>query len=179
VPQLRRRNADEELRRVYRAHVRAVYAFFAYSLSRESAEDLTSSTFERVIKAYDRFDPAKASERTWILTIARNLLTDHYRRERLRTTVSTDQHPALLDRLVQQDDPLIRQLSASGILEWLRDLSSDAQEVLALRFGADLATKEIALLTGHSEANVDQMVSRSLRRLRQRAETEGVSGGSV
>jgi RNA polymerase sigma-70 factor (ECF subfamily) len=157
--------------------VRSVYAFFAYSLRREPAEDLTASTFERVLKAWHRFDPTKASERTWILAIARNLLTDHYRRESLRGVVSTDAHPALLDRLVVDDDPLAAQLSADGLVEWLRELGPAAQEVLALRFGADLTTREISEITGHSEANVHQLMSRALRRLRERAEA-GVSGSA-
>lgn len=174
---MRRRPADrdQELRRVYRVHVTAVYAFFAYSVSREVAEDLTADTFERVIKAWERFDPARAGERTWLLAIARNVLTDHYRRQRHRTTVSTDEYPALLDALAGHADPLSELLSHAGLTGWLSELGTDAREVLALRFGADLATAEICALTGHSEANVHQLVSRGLRRLRERAES-GVSG---
>lgn len=160
---------DDELRRVYRAHVAAVYAFFAYSVSKETAEDLTSGTFERVLKAYDRFDPQKASERTWILSIARNALTDHYRRQAHRTTVSTDEHPLLLDRLVETDDPLARQLQVEGITSWLGDLGEREQEIIALRFGADLPARDVAELTGLSEQNVHQISSRALRRLRARA----------
>ena len=52
---LRRRDEDPELRRVYTEHVGAVYAFFAYHGPREVAEDLTSSTFERVIKPSARW----------------------------------------------------------------------------------------------------------------------------
>ena len=52
---MRRRRAApgdvDELRRVYREHVPAVFAFFGYAVARETAEDLTASTFERVIRA--------------------------------------------------------------------------------------------------------------------------------
>src|SRR4051794_26418732 len=78
----RRVQDDGELRELYRRHVRTVYAFFAYSVAADVAEDLTSATFERVLRAWDSYDPARAGERTWILTIARNLLTDHFRRNR-------------------------------------------------------------------------------------------------
>src|SRR3954451_14861325 len=97
---------EEELTRVYREHVGAVFAFFAYSLSTETAEDLTAGTFERVVRAWDSFDPRRASPRPWILAIARNLLTDHHRRQHHRLTVSTDERPALLDRLAGADAAL-------------------------------------------------------------------------
>ena len=40
----------------------------------------TSTTFERVIRSWRSYDPRKAGVRTWVLAIARNALTDHYRR---------------------------------------------------------------------------------------------------
>src|SRR2546423_1406970 len=94
----RRSQAQEELRRVYRAHVDAVYAFLAASVRPTVAEDLTAATFERVVRAWRSYDPARASERTWILSIARNLLTDHYRRQHHRAALSTDEHPELLEQ---------------------------------------------------------------------------------
>ncbi|MDX6665181.1 MAG: hypothetical protein QOG68_1387 [Solirubrobacteraceae bacterium] len=161
---------------MYRTHVRAVYAFFAYSVRREAAEDLTSTTFERVLRAWDRFDPARASERTWVLSIARNALIDHYRRERLRTTTSTDEQPALLDSLAHSDDPLARQLAVDGLVGWLAELPAREQEILALRYGADLSARDIAGLTDLSEANVHQLVSRALRKLRAIAEQREATG---
>ena len=47
--------------------------------------------------------PQRGPERAWVLAIARNLLTDHYRRQRHRDTVSTDEHPLLLDALSSDD----------------------------------------------------------------------------
>ena len=113
-----RRGRDEALRRVYHEHLRAAYAFLAYSVPAATAEDLTAATFERVIRAWDRFDPAKASERTWILTIARNLLADHFRRQQHRAAVSLDEHPGLLDAL--SDDWETRRLSEDELRGGLR-----------------------------------------------------------
>src|SRR3954447_16979331 len=96
---------DDALRRVYREHVSAVYAFFTYSVSRETAEDLTASTFERVVRSWARFDPEFASPRTWIMAIARNILADHFRRQSHRNAVSLDEPPALAASLATSDDP--------------------------------------------------------------------------
>lgn len=174
-----RNERDDELRRVYRTHVRAVFAFLAYSVPRETAEDLTSTTFERVVKAWDRFDPQLASERTWVLTIARNALTDHFRRQHHRRTISTDEHPALLDRMIDIDDPLTRRIGIDGLVGWLRELNPREQEILALRFGADLSAREIATATELTEANVHQIVSRALRALRALAADSEISDSAA
>ena len=64
--------------RVYEENVWRVYGFLAYRVrSRDLAEDLTQTTFERALRAWPRFDPRRASEATWLLAIARNLLIDH------------------------------------------------------------------------------------------------------
>jgi RNA polymerase sigma factor (sigma-70 family) len=164
------RRDQEELRRVYRAHVNAVYAFFAYSVGRTTAEDLTSSAFERVIRSWDSFDPSKGSERTWILTICRNLLTDHHRRQQHRDATSLDEHPALLDTLVGPEDEYARRLDRDELRSWLSALSEREKEVLALRYGADLKAEDIAALTDLTTANVHQILSRTLRKLRTAAD---------
>jgi RNA polymerase sigma-70 factor (ECF subfamily) len=151
-----------------------VFAFFGYSVSREVAEDLTATTFERVIRAWDRYDPDRGPERAWVLAIARNLLMDHYRRERHRDAVSTDEHPALLDAL-STNDWMERGLTHADLHGWLQQLGDREQEILALRYGADLRAAEIADLVGLTAANVHQIVSRSLRRLRALADQDAHS----
>lgn len=166
----RRDARDDDLRRVYREHLDAVFAFFAYSVGRTVAEDLTATTFERVVRHWSRYDAGRASERTWILSIARNTLIDHYRRQSHRSTTSLDEHPLLLDTLAADDDAFARTLAAGAFADWLSDLKPREQEILAMRYGADLSGAEIAKLTDLSEANVHQIISRTLRRLRARAE---------
>jgi len=147
--------------------LRRTRGYFAYAAPIGVAEDLTASTFERVIRSWGSFDPHRANERTWILTIARNLVIDHYRRGRLRNTVSLDDSPALLDTLATADDPIERCLTVDELRSWLARLPRREQEVLALRYGADLAATDIADLLDLTAANVHQILSRSLRRLRE------------
>lgn len=157
---------NRELARLYTEHVSAVYGFLAYAVGREVAEDLTATTFERAIRHWDRYDAARASERTWLLTIARNGLTDHYRRQSHRQAASLDAQPALMDTLADADDPLARALADHAFVALLADLPAREREVMALRYGGDLSAREISELLELSEANVHQIVSRTLRRLR-------------
>ena len=72
-----------EFSEAYDDHVWDVYGFLGYRLnSREETEDLTQVTFERAFKAWERFDPERASVKTWLLAIARNAVIDHYRGNR-------------------------------------------------------------------------------------------------
>lgn len=169
-----RHDPSNDLRRAYREHVGAIYAFFAYSVSGPNAEDLTSTTFERVIRSWDSYDPEKAGERTWMLAIARNVLIDFYRREKLRSGVSTDEHPELLSRL-SLEAPQEQVVDAASLAALLDPLSERDREVVALRYGADLQAKEIAEIVDLSPANVHQILSRSLKRLRELEESRSVS----
>lgn len=162
---MRREAAD--FARAYDEHVWDVYGFFAYRLrSRTDAEDLTQVTFERALRAWDGFDPKRAGLRTWLFAIARNLLIDHYRRDRSDVHAPLDGsddaswEPAA-------EDPDISDLGLDPELERaLGGLGERERELIALRFGGDLTGPEIAELTGLTLANVQQIMSRSLRRMR-------------
>jgi RNA polymerase sigma-70 factor (ECF subfamily) len=178
---LRRRRTGpsvDALEAVYREHVSAVYGFFSYSVGRDAAEDLTAATFERVVRSWTQFDPSRASERTWIFAIARNLLIDHLRRARHRNGPSLDAHPELVDSIVSSDDPLARTLDREVIKGWFDQLKPREREVLGLRYLADLSVNEIADCLGLSVANVQQISSRCLRRLRATAVTDVENEGA-
>jgi RNA polymerase sigma factor (sigma-70 family) len=149
---------------IYDEHVWRVYGFFAYWVnSRPDAEDLTQMTFERAYRAWGRYDESRASVSTWLLVIARNLLIDHMRsgstsRQRPAEEGELESLPAGPDRHDLGLDPEL----ASAI----QALGPRERELIALRFGGDLTGPEIAELTGLTLANVQQILSRSLRRMR-------------
>jgi RNA polymerase sigma factor (sigma-70 family) len=157
----------EAFERLYDEHVWQVYGFFGYRVgSREEAEDLTQLTFERALRAWDRFDEERASAGTWLMSIARNLLVDHYRRDRSARHEPIGEGEAAEARLGHSppEEPglgLSPQLDAA-----IGRLGERERELIALRFGGDLTGPEIAELTGLSLANVQQLLSRSLRKLR-------------
>jgi RNA polymerase sigma-70 factor (ECF subfamily) len=153
----------------YDEQVWNVFGFFAYRVaSRGDAEDLTQQTFERALRSWSRFDPERAPLGAWLMTIARNLLVDHYRsrgaapRQEPLDAVPDEQ---LGSELPQPDlglDP--------SLAEALATLSPRDREIVALRFGADLTGAEIAAMTELSLTNVQQILSRSLRKLRAKLE---------
>jgi RNA polymerase sigma-70 factor (ECF subfamily) len=157
----------------YEEHVWQVYGFFGYRLaSREDAEDLTQLTFERALKAWDRFDEGRGSARPWLMAIARNLLVDHYRRPDRRQQPLDPEEVG--DPALPTESPQEMGLGISPELEEaLSRLDKRQRELIALRYGADLTGPEIAELTGLSLANVQQIFSRSLKRLGAELDSAG------
>jgi len=154
---------DSDFARVYDEHLGRVYGFLAYRVEdRYTAEDLTQATFERALRAWSRFDPRRGSEITWLLTIARNVCIDHLRRDR----------SGRLDPIDERNSPTVpgpeeRYAARAEVAGALAALSDRDREVVALRYGGDLTGPEIASLMDLSLSNVQQILSRSLRRLRE------------
>ncbi|MGN6372921.1 MAG: RNA polymerase sigma factor [Solirubrobacteraceae bacterium] len=168
-----------DLASLYEEHVWSVYGFFGYHrLARQDAEDLTQATFERAMRAWPRYDPARASVKTWLIAIAQNLLIDHHRRERSRRhrPIDDDIDESLLGSSPAPDGGF--ELSPS-LAAALAALSERERQVIALRFGGELSGPEIADVLGLSLANVQQIASRALRKLRAEIEGDAPRGGSA
>ena len=146
----------------YERHVDAVFRFLLYRAStRELAEDLTQVTFEKALKAWPRYDPRKAAVLTWLLAIARNTLIDEVRADKGELPL-IEEHA---ERLRHKDAPRLG--PSPDLAAALAGLGDREREVLGLRFGADLSGPEIAEVMDLSLANVQQILSRTLRRLRE------------
>jgi RNA polymerase sigma factor (sigma-70 family) len=165
---------DEAFERLYAEHAQPLYAFLSYRTGdRVLAEDLLADTFERALRARWRFDRRKASEKTWLYSIALNLLRDQYRRQgseakalqSLAATVNAGSSGGI-EQISNRD------LVARGI----EALSEEEREAIALRFGAELTVPEIAKLTDQKLTTVEGRVYRALRKLREALDSP-TSGG--
>ena len=75
--------AELDWEAVYREEMPRIYNFFRFRVGDgPGAEDLTSVTFEKAWRARDRYRKDRASVATWLLAIARNVATDHFRKDR-------------------------------------------------------------------------------------------------
>jgi RNA polymerase sigma-70 factor (ECF subfamily) len=157
------RMRENEFERLFQEHAPGLLAFLAYRLrDRTAAEDVLADTFERVLRTRVRFDRRRGSEKTWLYSIALNLVRDRARRaaaeerayERVLVAPAgpADELEALGDR-----DELICALGR---------LSEEEREAVALRYGGDLTVPEIAKLTGERLTTVEGRVYRALRKLR-------------
>ena len=144
-------------------HLDDVYRYLlVFTRDPAVAEDLAAETFERALRAWRRFDPRRASARTWLCTIARSAALDHFRSETRRRR--REQLAAGERRYV--DPP---ELGLSPELERaLRALSAADREVIALRIVLDLDAETAARLIGISATACTTRLNRALQRLEER-----------
>jgi RNA polymerase sigma-70 factor (ECF subfamily) len=155
---------DDAFERLYAEHAEQLLGFLIYrTADRALAEDLLSDTFERALRARRRFDRRKASEKTWLYTIALNCLRDHGRRggaeKRALERVSAEAP-------VQASDPIGPADDRDAVNRALESLSEEERTAVALRYGADLTVPEIARLTGLPESTVRGRVYGAMAKLR-------------
>jgi RNA polymerase sigma-70 factor (ECF subfamily) len=86
---------DAALRSAYDAHGGELFRFARRALGDSGqAEDAVQETFVRAWRASDRYDPARASQRTWLFAILRNVVIDQVRARRIRPALAHDDHQA-------------------------------------------------------------------------------------
>jgi RNA polymerase sigma factor (sigma-70 family) len=160
----------EDFERLYNAHAGRLLGFLAYRTGdRALAEDLLADTFERVLRARRPFDRRKASEKTWLYTIALNLLRDRTRRRAAETRAL--ERVAVGERGAVAESPVETIERRDSIEPALETLSPEEREAIALRFGADLTVPEIARLKREKLTTVEGRVYRALRKLRDRLDS--------
>ena len=126
------------------------------------AEDLFSEVFERIIKKLDDFDPEKASLNTWIFTITRNIVIDHFR----RTKSSSELDENLTDG-TELDEDLLNTESLSELASALRSLPQQMMDIIVLRYYDGKPLTEIAELMGLSYGAVKLRHQNALLMLRK------------
>lgn len=163
----------------YRDYRPTVYQYVRFRVAtREVAEDLTSDVFFKALRSFRRFDPRKASAQTWLLRIARNTVTDHFRALRRRHSlhVSLDRVSDLVSDSPSHEERIIYEEHLQAILNAHQTLRGTDQEILSLRFGAGLDNAEIAETLDITRNAVAVRIHRALKRLRDALELSDDEG---
>jgi RNA polymerase sigma-70 factor (ECF subfamily) len=132
--------------------------------SREDAEDLTQLVFERIVAGLPRYRHNGRPFAAWAFRIARNAVIDHQRRVRRTEPLATagDHYELPPDALALRGEE-IRELARA-----IRELTSDQQEALALRYAAGLSAEEAAQVMGRRAGTVRGLTFRAVESLRRR-----------
>ncbi len=169
----RAQDGDEQaVTALYDRYYRAVYTYLALRLNdNDLAADLTGEVFVRMVAHLPRFRLQGRPLLAWLYTIARNLLTDHYRQQaRIPTTVLNERLQAGGD----SPEHLAEQSLASECLRRaLAILKPAHQEVIILRFVEGRSLNEVAALLNKSTGAVKALQHRALAAMRRAIEKAG------
>ena len=146
------------------ANLDAVYRYLRQlTANPHLAEDLTSETFERALRMWSRYDPARGPALPWLVTIARRIALDHFRSDARRRgrelraaagEVATTPDPG-------QADDLPPQMAAA-----LGNLTRSEREIVALRVLLDLDGAEAAAVLGITPSACSTQLHRAMTKLR-------------
>lgn len=151
---------------LYDSFVDSVYRYLLYRVREPAdAEDLTSEVFTRAFANIHRYRWQGKSFLAWLYTIARNAVTDRRRRERPMVDFDTaygvaEDGPTAHDRAVHGEQ-------VNALRGAVKHLTSEQQQVLSLRFEANLSSRQVAKLLGKNEGAIRALQFRALGRLRK------------
>jgi len=151
---------------------------FAYVYGRvqdkEISLDIVSDVFE---KAFIKMRSLRSPDSfgSWLFTIARNEVSSHWRKT--KPAARAAQEAAWETELHSQprgpEETVLHKERLASLSQLVRQLPRREQEIIALKFDAELTNREIANVLSTSEVNVRVTVFRALRKLRERLQTSG------
>ena len=168
---------------VQRYHRRIYNICYRFAGSGDDAQDLTQEVFIKMYRTLKSYDTERGAFMTWVTTITRNLLVDHFRKSKQdRVTDSLDGAPSehedampiseqIRDTSLTPDARAQSREVKEAVHQALQKLSPDLREAVILRDLQDMDYKEIALVLKVPEGTVKSRINRGraeLARLLQR-----------
>jgi RNA polymerase sigma-70 factor, ECF subfamily len=164
--ELARGGDSEAFGQLYDHYQGSVYRFVYYrTRSQTLAEDLTSETFLRALRNMSGFRWQGKDFGAWLMTIARNLTTDHFKAGRTRLESTTEDMSTLDSTAEGPEGAVLASLTNEALLEALSQLPTEQRECLVMRFLQGLSIAETADVLGRSSGAVKQLQLRGVRNL--------------
>lgn len=155
---------------LYDRYVDTVFRFVYFRVgNRQLAEDLTSDTFLRALKRIGSFTWQGRDLGAWLVTIARNLVADHFKSGRYRLEVTTGD---VLDADREDRGPegspeaaVVEHITNVALLTAVKQLNPEQQECIVLRFLQGFSVAETAKAMGKNEGAIKALQYRAVRAL--------------
>jgi len=157
---------------LYRQHYTAVYRFIAYQVREQTvAEDLATEVFLRALEHIGSYTHQGAPFLAWLLRIARNIVIDHSRRQKLRVYEPLDEASTSTgDGLTDMADAALTRVDIHRALAQLTD---EQRQVLLMRFVHGMTAVDTGRVLGKSETAIKALQRRGLAALVRLLREEG------
>lgn len=151
---------------IVKLHTKRVYNFcYRFTGSWHDAEDLTQEVFMRVYKTLKSYNAQEGSFSTWLMSVTRNLLVDHYRKHKKEAgDVALEEVFETVENNPSRTKTAVDQISTGDKIEMVRwglsRLSPDLREAVVLRDCEDMRYDEIAAVLRVPEGTVKSRINR-------------------
>ncbi|KAA1397175.1 sigma-70 family RNA polymerase sigma factor [Aeromicrobium ginsengisoli] len=156
----------EAFGQLYDHYVTGVFRFVYYRVgSQQLAEDLTSETFVRGLRAIQRFNWQGKDFGAWLTTIARNLVADHFKSSRARLEIVAETIPEGKVTVPSPEQEVLALISNEMLFEAVNALPKEQRDCILMRFIQGLSIAQTAAALGRSEGAIKQLQLRAVRSL--------------
>jgi len=163
---LAREGDAEAFGQLYDHYVSGVFRFVYYRVgSRQLAEDLTSETFVRGLRAIQRFNWQGKDFGAWLTTIARNLVADHFKSSRSRLELVSETIPEGKTHAPSPEQEVLALISNEMLFEAVSGLPPEQRDCILMRFIQGLSIAQTAAALDRSEGAIKQLQLRAVRSL--------------
>ncbi len=168
----RARQDPEAFGLLYERYVGRIYNYIYYRTSNHhDAEDLTARTFYRALKQIPRYVDRGAPFLAYLYRIAHNLVANWHRDNSRRQIISLDESVAALfkwrDPAIAAEEQAKKRDERDWLLETVRRLPPERQQLLILKFTERMSNVEIAQVMGRTEGAIKSLYHRTLLALRE------------
>lgn len=153
--------------RLYNEFYEPILRFIAFRVpTGDDAEDLAQTVFMRFYNNLKNWRDQGYSPLAYVFTIARSVVADYYRKNRLKPVGNSEEIlPLLMDTSAKPDEIMQSNQEVERIMQSLGKLPQNYQEVISLRLIRELDYPQIAKMIGKSEVNVRKLYSRGIQKL--------------
>lgn len=153
---------------LYEHNVRKIYNYIYYRTGNHyDAEDLTAKVFQRALKHIGRYEDKGVPFSAWLYRIAHNVVANWHRDRSRKPVLPLDEKMVLPAGAKHPEAQAIDQEEVDLLLEHVRDLPEDRQQLLILKFVERLSNSEIGEIMGRTEGAIKSLYHRTLTSLRE------------
>ncbi len=152
---------------LYQRYVKRIYNYVYYRIGNQhDAEDLTARVFFRALRHIKNYQDRGVPFSAWLYRIAHNLVANWHRDNSRRQEVGLDEIYNLKHDRPQPETVLLQSEERDVLLQVIRKLPPDRQQLLILKFVEHLPNAEIGLIMGRTEGAIKSLYHRTLLSMR-------------
>ncbi len=156
----------------YRQYFPRVFAYvYARVGNTAITEDMVSEVFERAFTKAESLR-SEAAYATWLFTIARNVIISQARKNGRETVVDPEVMQEIAPHSASVESEVLKQEQMQDLARMVRGFPQREQDIISLKFDAELSNAQIAQIMDLSEPNVRVIIFRTLKKLREMLATE-------